>query len=310
MQTFLTPEPVVLELRNAAGEIHVDLTDTTVTTVDVTFTGSRRGGFDDMLGELFRSWNGRRGGSWSPFADGPGASDTAEGGTTTAEHAGPDPVDQVRVEHRPSDDGPDVLVVDTDPAREGRRGAFVVRVTAPLDSGVRIRSQSAPVTVTGPADRVEVRSASGDVRLAHTRGRTVAQTASGDVSLESSTGDVDLRSASGDVRVGRVEGAAVLHSTSGSVRIDEAGGDVSVRNVSGDVRVGDAVAGKAEIHAVSGDVEIGVHAGSVARLDLRTVSGRTDTDFEVRDEQPAADAPQLDIRVKTTSGDIRLRRAA
>lgn len=96
-----------------------------------------------------------------------------------------------------------------------------------------------------------------------------------------------------------------------------------------------------------------MHAGTLAAIDLSTVSGTTHNDFVVSDEPPArsgaaadavvdavvdamvnpdsdavtetgsadagsgrpldgtvgADEPVLDLRVKTTSGDVRLRRA-
>ena len=83
---------------------------------------------------------------------------------------------------------------------------------------------------------------------------------------------------------------------------------------------------------VSGDVEVGIHAGALTAVDLSTVSGSTVTDFQVTDDVPAPAAasgsedgpedgaeisfekaaqeePVLDLRVKTTSGNIRLRRA-
>ena len=73
---------------------------------------------------------------------------------------------------------------------------------------------------------------------------------------------------------------------------------------------------------MSGDVEIGIHAGTLTAVDLSTVSGATDSDFEVSDKAPSAadeadtdaadddeEGPTLDLRVKTTSGDIRLRRS-
>jgi DUF4097 and DUF4098 domain-containing protein YvlB len=199
---------------------------------------------------------------------------------------------------------------------------------------------------TGIAGRVEVRTASGDVRLEQVLGRSVVQTASGDVTI-ADTAECDIRTASGDIELRRVRSEAQLHSTSGDIRVDGAGDDLSARSVSGDVRVADAASGRVELITVSGDVEVGVHAGTLAAIDLSTVSGTTHNDFTVSDEPPArpdspaeevvdavvdgvvdadperadagsgrplggaigADEPVLDLRVKTTSGDVRLRRA-
>ena len=306
MHTFLTPEPVTLEIRNAAGEIRVDLADVTSTTVDVVASTSHPLSFLDDLIRTAKSQFGNR-----AFAGGrPDFESPADAGGDGLE----DPAERVRVDLRqPVDEhGAATLIVDTDPARNGWKSSFAVHVTAPRHSGIRIQSQSAEVAVTGPADRLEVRTASGEVRVDDVYGPSVIQTASGDIAVRS-TASCDLRSASGDIAVRHVSGEAVAHATSGDVQLDVAGGDVKARTVSGELRVLDVTTGRAELISVSGDVEIGIHAGTLAAVDLSTVSGRTDTDLPVTDTAPAEDgepeSPSLELKVKTTSGDIRVRRA-
>jgi Putative adhesin len=312
MHTFLTPEPITLEIRNAAGEIQIVLSDTQTTTVVVTASTSHPLGF---LDDVFKAFGGGRrfegfgrgrpfgNRSSAPFGEQP--SEDAPGSVQTDM---PDLADLVRVEHR-SGEKPTVIV-DTDPARDGWRSAFSITVTAPTGSNVRLQAQSSDVTVTGSAQLVDIRTASGDIQLDEARGRTLLQTASGDVSVAKAGAEVDVRTASGDVEVGPVAGDALVHTTSGDIRLGAVAGNISARSVSGDVRVSDAVSGQAEVNAVSGDVQIGVHAGTLASINLSTVSGTTDTDFEVTGEVPEGDAPVLEITVKTTSGDIRLCRAA
>ncbi len=308
MHTFLTPEPITVEIRNAAGEIQIALTDTQTTTVVVTPSSSHPLGF---LDDVFKAFGGGRGfgrgrqsGGRGPFGEQPAPMDAAAAQQAMMD----DIVAAVRVEHRDVDHAS--VIVDTDPARDGWRSAFTVTVTAPAGSNCRVQSQSSDVAVTGTAGLVDIRSASGDVRLDETTGKTLVQTASGDVGIAAAGADVDIRTASGDVEVGPVAGDALIHTTSGDIRLGAVAGNISARSVSGDVKVSDAVSGQAEVNAVSGDVQIGVHAGSLASINLTTVSGTTDTDFEVHTEVPAGDAPVLSITVKTTSGDIRLHRAA
>ena len=82
MHTFLTPEPITVEIRNASGEIRVDLADVATTTVDVVASAAHPLGF---LDDVFRAvaakaqsvGAGRVGGSESPAADGFGGADTA-----------------------------------------------------------------------------------------------------------------------------------------------------------------------------------------------------------------------------------------
>jgi Putative adhesin len=324
MHTFLTPEPITIEIRNASGQIRVDLADVASTTVDVVASSSHPLGFlDDVIRAAKTQFADRKSYDGSRSRFGP----SFGGNTDTIQD---DPAERVRVDLRqpPHTDDvdsrvPATLIVDTDPARDGWKTSFIVHVTAPESSGIRIQSQSADVIVTGPAERLEARTASGDVRVDQVAGRSVVQTASGDVSING-TAECDVRTASGDIEVHRVTAEAVLHSTSGDVRIDVASGDVNARSVSGDIRVLDVTTGRAEVITVSGDVEIGIHAGSLTAVDLSTVSGTTETDFTVTDDLPtaaaaaeAADAaevtneegPVLELRVKTTSGDIRLRRS-
>ena len=310
MKTFLTPAPVTLEIRNAAGAVQVILSDTQTTTIDVTAGTSHPLGFlDDVFkafggpGRRFDGFGRGRGFRGGPFGESPSAPESA----ITI-----DPVenltDLVRIEHRDGDHP--TVIVDTDPARDGWRSSFSVTITAPTGSNIRVQAQSADLTVLGAADLVDVRTASGDVTLDQTGSRTLVQSASGDIDIAAAAGNVDVRTASGDVQTGPITGDALVHTTSGDVRLGAVSGNISARSVSGDVRISDATAGEAEVNAVSGDVEIGVHAGSVASINLSTVSGSTDTDFDVQDAVSEGDAPVLAITVKTTSGDIRLRRAA
>ncbi|WP_161632057.1 DUF4097 family beta strand repeat-containing protein [Nakamurella lactea] len=288
MQTFLTPDPIVVEVRNAAGLVTVDLADTQTTTVDIEQLQGTGVGFIDDLMSSFRR-------------DAP-------------QHQTPsNALDDVRVDLRVQESGT-VLIVDTDPARNGWRSSFAVRITAPASSGVRTQTQSADIRLTGVADRLDVRTASGDVQADVVERGSLVQTASGNVRIASIGADAEIRTASGDVSVRHSGGSLSVHSTSGDVRVEEPERDVFVRAVSGDVYILDAVTGAIEATAVSGDIVVGVHPGSLAKIDLSSISGDTRNEFEVHDDPIEApqDVPigRLEITCRTTSGDIRLRRSA
>jgi hypothetical protein len=342
MHTFLTPEPITVEIRNASGDIRVDLADVTTTTVDVVASSGHPFGFIDDVIRAVAS-KGQSVGAGRIFGgdrrfDRP--SDSYEGGPAD------DPAERARVDYREPVTGKGgTLIVDTDPARDGWKSSFTVHVTAPASSGIRIQTQSADVDITGRSDRLETRTASGDVRIDEVTGKSLVQTASGDV-IVNVTGECDIRTASGDIVVQAVTSEAVVHSTSGDIRLENLTGNTNARSVSGDIRVLDVTSGRAELTTVSGDVEVGIHAGSLAAIDLSTISGSTESDFEVSDEVPVGDqpvggssvddssfgdssvsdsflgddasaagpeqaeSPVLDLRVKTTSGNIRLRRSA
>lgn len=332
---FLTPEPVTIEIRNAAGDVDVELVDDTrpgepggaghVTVVEVQDGHHQPLGFlDDVLkavnngriGDELRNAFGRRG-DGDAAGGGPAAWFAGLGGgqDDTRTDTDTDPVSRVRIEHtEPRADGRRaVIVVDTDPARSGWRSSFTIRVRAPRGSGVRAQTQSADVTVVGVADRLDIRTASGTVTVDRVSEKAVVQTASGSVTL-TETADADLRTASGRVGIHQIDGQLVAHSTSGDVRVDRSSGDGTVRTVSGDIHLGEVGAGHLEAVTVSGSVEVALRPGLAAGVELSTISGSTDSDLPIT-EHPDPDAgdgpgtPDLDLRVSTTSGTVRLRRA-
>lgn len=293
MHTFLTPEPITCEIRNAAGEIAIELADVTTTTVEVILSANPAFGFLDDMFKAVNRWGNKPGANSaeSPFDE--------------------DPTEKIKVEFQPAPDGGDanergVLILDTDPARGMMRNAFIIRITAPRNSSVRARTESADVGITGSIDRLEVKSASGNVNVSEVTGRAVIQTASGDVTLPQVRGDLDLRVVSGNAEIGAVGGRAVIASTSGDVRLDTAAADVDIRTVSGAVEVRDVRTGSTEVSGISGNVWIGVHPGSAAHIDLNTMTGKAASDFDVADQ---LDGASLTIKAKTVSGDIRLRSA-
>ncbi|NNG34259.1 DUF4097 family beta strand repeat-containing protein [Nakamurella aerolata] len=280
MKNFLTPDPIVIEVRNAAGFVTVDLTDdVTTSTVEVLRLPSGVGLLDDLVAAFRRS-------------------DADTGAAPVAV------TDEVRIDLRVTEQG-NVLIVDTEPdaaefggpvGRWGSTPAYGVRIVAPRNSGLRAQTRSADLTITGVADRLDVRSASGEVVADTVRRASLVQTASGDIRLSMLGADAEVRTASGGIVVERVAGSLSVHSTSGNVRVEEPSGDVFVRSVSGDVRILDAVDGSVQATAVSGDVEIGVHRGSLARINLSTVTGSTINDFDVVDDPTDLDAFDTDDR--------------
>lgn len=333
---FLTPEPVTIEIRNTAGDVDVELVDADqagdlgsahLTTVEVRAgSGQPMGFLDDVLkavnsgrlGDELRNAFGRRDtpdgtGSGGPAAWFSGFGGGSDGGPDGGSEV--DPADRVRIEHTEAraDGRRAIVVVDTDPARNGWRSSFTIRVRAPRGSGVRAQTQSADVTVVGVADRLEIRTASGAVAVDRVTEKAVVQTASGAVTL-TETADADLRTASGRVGLHQVDGRLIVHSTSGDVRVDRSSGDGSVRTVSGEVRLGEVGAGRLEAVSVSGTVDVALRPGTSAAVELTTVAGSTDSELDVTERLGGATGdgpatPDLDLRVSTTSGDIRLRRA-
>ncbi len=121
------------------------------------------------------------------------------------------------------------------------------------------------------------------------------------MNVQTASGDLDVQVARGPVKAG---------SASGDVSIGEAHDNVSVNTVSGDQDHGAVYRGVVSAHAVSGDISVAVRRGAGAYLDCTTVSGDTSSELDLDASGPDGEGPQVEIRAKTVSGDIKIRRAA
>ena len=183
-----------------------------------------------------------------------------------------------------------------------------------------------------PGAEVTVRTKSADVRARGEYASFEAKTASGDIEVDEVSGDLDVKTASGDVALQEVGGVAQIQSTSGDVAIQRAGSNVTAKLVSGDLWIRDAAAsvrantvsgdqrfeavvrGAVEATAVSGDIHVAIRRGSGVYVDANTVSGSTSSELELADAPqeaaaPDENAPMVEVRAKTVSGDITIARA-
>jgi DUF4097 and DUF4098 domain-containing protein YvlB len=119
----------------------------------------------------------------------------------------------------------------------GRTPQVGIRIRCPEGADLDCTSASADVAGTGRLGKVEVKTASGDVFVDHVTGLRV-QSASGDVRGGTVEGEARLQTVSGDVRLGTVTGAVSTTLVSGDFAIEEAHTDLSAKTVSGDQRIG------------------------------------------------------------------------
>jgi DUF4097 and DUF4098 domain-containing protein YvlB len=278
-ETFQTPNPVRLDVRLSSGEIRLEASDTAETTVRL-----------------------------EPLRDSD-ASVTA--------------VEEARVEQRG-----DEILVDVRGSRRFLRGADVlIEIHCPEESSVRAKTGSADVEGRGRLGSVEVETGSGDVQFSDVSGDAEINAASGDVQLARIGGRGRINTASGDVQVSSVAGEAKINSASGDVQIREAGSRVEVNTASGDVLVREASSsasvnsasgdqtiasvseGKVDLKTASGDIRVGIREGSTLWVDARSRSGEVRSELPVSDLPPEGDAPHVELRANSMSGDITVVRA-
>ena len=195
----------------------------------------------------------------------------------------------------------------------GRTPEIRLRVVCPPEADVNVRTKSADMTARGSYRSVEVKTASGDIEIDEVSGDLRVKTASGDVSVQEVGGQTEIQSTSGDVALQRAGADVVAKLVSGDLWIRDAAASIHANTVSGDQRFEAVLGGTIEATAISGDVYVGVRRGSRVYVDANTVSGSTSSEFDLGDapqeEAPDADAPMVEVRAKTVSGDIVLARA-
>jgi DUF4097 and DUF4098 domain-containing protein YvlB len=194
-----------------------------------------------------------------------------------------------------------------------RRGdRYEVTVAAPRSRfGVSFRNREYHVRVTAPhgAD-VEANVAAADTEGRGRYGDVRINTASGDVEFEDAEGEVRVDTASGDVQF-RHAGSVKLNSASGDVRIDEVAAGADVNTASGDVELRSVRSGDVKVNSASGDVEVGIAKGSRLWVEAQSLSGEASSDLELESGAPIEtdEGPLVELRARTLSGDISVRRA-
>ena len=278
-ETFQTPNPVRLDIRLGAGEVRLEASQTSETTVRL-----------------------------EPLRD---------------NDASVAAVEEARVEQRG-----DEILIDVRDRRRGFRGSDVlVEVRCPEGSSVRAKTGSADIEGHGRfgsadvetgsgdvqfgdlTDDAKVNAASGDVQIAQVGGEARINTASGDIQVASIGRESKLNSASGDVMVNKAGGPIEVNSASGDVMVREASSSVGVNTASGDQLLGSVVEGKVDLKSASGDLKIGIREGSTLWVDARSRSGEVVSELPVSDLPPEGDAPHVELRANSMSGDITVVRA-
>ena len=218
------------------------------------------------------------------------------------------------IDLRPGGDGT-TLVVEVPERRGfqlfGRGPEFDLRISCPPRPDVKARSSSADFEGRGVFGSLALKTASGDVQAERVDGEVQIQTASGDVELGTASGPARVQTASGDVAIGRADRQLRAQLVSGDLTVRDARDSVEGQTVSGDQRLECVAAGSITLQSVSGDIRVGVRQGANVWMDVRSLSGDTSSELTpTTDAPPDDDAPLVELRIKSVSGDVQVESAA
>ncbi|MFI6072072.1 DUF4097 family beta strand repeat-containing protein [Actinoplanes sp. NPDC051343] len=206
----------------------------------------------------------------------------------------------------------------------GRHGAIDVTLKLPEGSAVHGETGMGEVTSRGrlgefrfvsgygdirvdDASVLRVESSSGDLAVGRAdRAEIVVR--DGTVQVEVADGPVTAETSNGDIQIGEARGEVRATSENGRVEVGRALGDVIARTVNGNIRIGEARGGEVRLDSSDGSLDIGLAEGVAARLDLDTTGGRLRNEL-TNSPAPAAGSGTISVRMRTSNGDIVVRRA-
>jgi DUF4097 and DUF4098 domain-containing protein YvlB len=208
----------------------------------------------------------------------------------------------------------------------GDGGSIDVTIELPAGSHVNGSGQMADFHSDGRLGDIRMKTGMGRIELDEAAALNL-KSGVGDITVDRATGHAEISTGTGDIRVRELDGSAVIKNSNGPTWIGVAGGDlrvnaangsividvaqasVVVKSSNGDVRVGAVVRGSAVLETRMGDVEVGIREGTAAWLDVDARAGRVDNTLEGADA-PAATDEKVEVRARTTVGDVTIRRAA
>ena len=283
MQTFDTPAPITLSLELGVGDVQIDASDRTDTTVEVRPSDPRKKA-DVAAAQQTRLdfSNGRLviqapKGSWRQRL-------AWRGGESVDVRIGLPAGSDVRAD----------------------AGVASLRTTGRLGE-VRAKTGVGDVRLdeVGP---LELKTGAGDVSVDRAIGRVTIACGSGGVRIGAIDGPASVKNGNGDTWIGELTGEVRVNAANGAITIDRASAGVVAKTANGDVRIGDVGRGAIVAQSAFGALEVGVRDGAAVWLDLDTKFGTVESELDAS-SSPGADDDVVEVHAHTSYGNISVHRA-
>lgn len=198
----------------------------------------------------------------------------------------------------------------------------VLRVSLPVGASLTVDAVSASVRVRGAAGKeLNIDNVSGEVEVDTAATEVEINTVSGDQRVTARSAEVTLETVSGDIRLeGEPSGRVTLEAVSGALELDTPAAlrHLEAGVVSGDITLQAALqpGGRIQAESLSGDLEVVVPAGTSARLQASSFTGRIRSDqgeVETEEHGPGSSlsatmgSGEGRIELETFSGDLTIR---
>jgi DUF4097 and DUF4098 domain-containing protein YvlB len=177
---------------------------------------------------------------------------------------------------------------------------------------------SGNIEVYGGAGDTSAATSSGDITIESSTGFLEAEASSGNIVIIDSNGEKELSTASGDIKIKDSVGYTKASASSGMIKADNLAGAGRFKTTSGDIRLefADApekITDDLIVDASSGTAELTIPSTLQFNFNADTSSGTISTFFddklsfsdnEHHAEGSVGTAPNINLKIETTSGDI------
>jgi DUF4097 and DUF4098 domain-containing protein YvlB len=165
------------------------------------------------------------------------------------------------------------------------------------------------VTVNQVAGQANISTDYGNVTVDHVMGQANISTGSGHLRVREIDGPATIKNSNGNTTIGEVTGELRLNIANGNISVDRTRSSVTARVAYGHVRIGEVVRGSILLETGYGKLEVGIRKGTAAWVDVSTRYG------SVRNSLHAYDGPQqsdetVEVRAHTNYGHITIHHSA
>ncbi|RCW43337.1 hypothetical protein DFQ14_107227 [Halopolyspora algeriensis] len=296
IQDFDVPGPIELDISNSIGPVEIELLETARVHVEVRHDPDSgqpdwRSGLTGLL-----NWVSEQIGD-SGIKTGFPDRDNGRGKERALDDAHAEAVRQTRIDMTGTR-----LAVHPPSTVPLRTVPLAIRIQAPAESQVGIRTGAGPVSITGTAEKMRIQTGSGAVSTDSTTGSATIRTGSGQIRLGAMPAGVEARSGSGDIEIASLQAPSSVVTGSGDVWLGTVEADLLVRSGSGNMIVAEAVSGQVELITGSGGIRAGIRKGVHAELDITSSTGNAASELDVSTRRPPEE-PALRIFGRTGSGE-------
>ena len=199
-------------------------------------------------------------------------------------------------------------------AHKGRKrfrgGGESIEVRIEVPTGTRLRGQSGlgGVRCSGTLGDCRYKTGLGDITIEEVAGEVELTTGLGEVRVGWIGGLTTVTNGNGDTWIGEVVGDLQVKAANGRIAVDQARAAVTAKTANGDICLDGVARGAIVAETALGKVDVAVRSGVAAWLDLHTGFGHVRNLLDAS-ERPGPSEETVELRVRSSFGDITVRRA-